>query len=101
MKRDCNTLAYMMFGELPVERKKRTSVHQIDFGNRDTLGWKLKRKGCYAVADTEANNLYGMYLGEHNGQHVVGVLNLGSMKDFSATELFENKDEMQTHWVVE
>ena len=101
MKRDCNTLAYGLYNNLPAEPKKRTSVHQIDFGNKDTLGWKLKRKGCYAIGDTSADNTYGMYLGEHDGKFVVGVLNLGSLKHFSATELFDTKDEMQTHWVVE
>jgi hypothetical protein len=37
----------------------------------------------------------------HEGRHVVGVLNLGSKKDFNATELFETPDELMSHWVVE
>jgi len=100
MKRDSNGLAKKLHSVMP-EVKKRTTVFQTDIGTAETVGWKLKRKGCYAVGDTEANNLYGMYLGLHEGRYVVGVLNLGSTKDFSGTELFETKDELQTHWVVE
>lgn len=100
MKKDTNVLARKLHEALP-EVKKRTSVFETNFGPTDTVGWKLKRKGCYAVGDTGANNLYGMYLGQHEGKYVVGVLNLGSTKDFSATELFENTDEMHTHWTVE
>lgn len=100
MKKDSNGLAKKLHADM-AEVKKRTNVFQTNFGPVETVGWKLKRKGCYAVGDTEANNLYGMYLGMHEGRYVVGVLNLGSTKDFSSTELFESQDEMQTHWVVE
>ena len=101
MRKESNQLAYKLHTKLPENLTKRTHVHQTDFGDVGTLGWKLKRKGCYAVGDTNADNLYAMYLGEHDGKYVVGVLNLGSNRDFSSSELFDNRDEMRTHWVVE
>ena len=101
MKRDNNRIADEMYHKLPEQLTVRTHPHQNTVGRIGTLGWKLKRRGVYDLDLGTQNNMYGKYLGVHEGRHVVGVLNLGSKKDFNATELFETPDELMSHWVVE
>lgn len=100
MKREGKDLAELMFGELK-DVQQRTHPHQQQLGPIGTRGWKVKRRGTYFVGDANHNDMYGMFLGEHEGKFVVGVLNLGSKRDFNATESFNSADELMSHWVVE
>lgn len=101
MKKHDSKIANDMYHKLPAELQERSHPHQNTVGGVGTLGWKLKRRGMYELDSANHNTLYGMYLGLHEGKYVVGVLNLGSRKDFNGTELFETTDELMSHWVVE
>ena len=65
-------------------------VHVDDFGDRQSVGARLKRNG--------RSKLSGVFLGRHNGIYVIGV---GDDGEYSSTMMYLSEAHMKEDWSID
>lgn len=75
--------------------KRRVPKDYMDFGDDHTVGLCLKRQSYTHQSDPD--NSFGVYLGEHNEGFVVAVKALCEPK-FTGCEIFSDLYDLQQEW---
>jgi len=72
-----------------------------DWGNPASAGLCLKRRGIDLFADTpEAESGFAIYLGVHDGRHVVAIKDL-FYRGLTGGEVFDDLAEMKRRWMLD
>lgn len=78
--------------------KTRTPQSASDFGDVETVGLCLKRRG-YTIAD-DAPEPFGRYLGQHGDEFVVGIVPVTGF-DIVGIEVYTTLDELKQEWQLD
>lgn len=76
-------------------KTRRVPKDSFDFGDDQTVGRCLKRQSYTHQSDPD--NSFGIYLGEHKEGFVVAVKALIEPK-FTGCEIFSDLDELKQEW---
>jgi hypothetical protein len=110
MKRYDSKLAYEALMNCPLSPDAkipaRIPKNQLDYGDDKTIGCCLKRRNRDVLAK-DVGNRFGVYLGKHKiesdgiERFYVGINTFSSRYNFSATESFDDLQEMINEWVLD
>lgn len=99
MNRGTGELAEQIFQAIPKPVRQRSTIHEWDYGDTETLLHDLRRTNAVLFKSDPKNN-YGLYLGQYKGQYVVGIHDIKDKSEFVSCELYDSLAEMKDEWMV-
>ena len=79
--------------------EKRLPNGPFDFGDEQTVGLHMKRVGKNILELGEFD--FGLYLGEVDGQWVVGIKDMMTTLPLVGAELFESLEDLKQEWQLD
>lgn len=78
---------------------KRVPANNNDFGDLKTLMMHLKRRNIKFLELRDGD--FGIFLGEHKGKWIVGILAEGFSKRLISGESFDSLEELKQTWELD
>lgn len=79
----------------------RSPSNQDDFGDEQTIGLCLKRRGKN-IFQGDPDDSFGLFLGlDDNNRYIVGINKLGSKFAFVSGEAYESLADLKIDWVLD